>query len=117
MQLALQDRAFVPTEDDMERWKKTFFLVDVDAELAKMQLWLKENKRRRPVSAEGVRRFVFRWLSRASDSTHYRGTGPQAPKTAPEVDKELKRSMLYKHFRSQGMTPDQIDAELTRRGY
>lgn len=74
----------VPAED-LEKYKKTFPLVDVESELRIMECWCEVNKAKRK-TRRGAGRFIVNWLTRKQEEQSQRGAARrQASKSALEA--------------------------------
>lgn len=74
----------VPAED-LEKYKKTFPLVDVESEIRVMECWCEVNKPKRK-TRRGAGRFIVNWLTRKQQEQEQRGASKrQAPASALEA--------------------------------
>ena len=74
----------VPAED-LEKYKKTFPLVDVESEIRVMECWCEANKPRRK-TLRGAGRFIINWLTRKQQEQAQRGASKrQASESALEA--------------------------------
>ncbi len=74
----------VPAED-LEKYKKTFPLVDVESEIRVMECWCEVNKSKRK-TRRGAGRFVVNWLTRKQEEQAQRGASRrQASESALEA--------------------------------
>ena len=67
---------YYPTDDELNALRKAYPNVDIDAELAKMEVWCLANPKKRKVHAM---RFITNWLSRVK----------------PERDNSTRRRTLH----------------------
>ena len=77
-----------PKDTDIIQWQKTYVLVDVFLELAKMESWLDANPAKRKTK-KGIKRFVNSWLSRAQDqggSSPIKIDGPKTIRQRSNLD-------------------------------
>jgi hypothetical protein len=100
-------RTWPVTEADMARWKLAYPNVDLRTEIRRMDEWLRANNRK---TANGMPKFVNRWLSKAQDSARSPAGpsryGPQPVVTAPPRAEEPNRLL----------TPEEIAARRAHRG-
>lgn len=77
--LTLNDGSEYPiTQDDVAEWQTAFPNVDVYQQLLQMQLWCKDNPKKRKTKT-GIRRFVTNWLDREQNRGSYKPNVPQQP--------------------------------------
>lgn len=76
-------------ESQVREWSFAYPAVDVEAELARMRVWLAANPRKRKTK-RGISAFVVSWLSRTQDRPRFDG-----PASAPRLD-----SSAESHFAS-----------------
>ena len=70
------------TPKDIQLWKKTYPLLDIDAQLRKMEVWLDANPGKRPRS--NYKRFIVSWLAREKPET-----GGYIPREIDEDEAEM----------------------------
>lgn len=77
--LTLNDGSEFPiTQADIDEWQKVYPGADVYQQLLQMQLWCKDNPKKRKTKT-GIRRFVTNWLDREQNRGGYKPNVPQQP--------------------------------------
>jgi hypothetical protein len=115
-------KTYPVTEVDMECWKLAYPAVDVLGEIRRMDAWLHANRKNRK-TAEGMPRFVTRWLGKAQNQARptIRAAPPdptdslpraKGPPPTAEIRLEIERAVRAEHP-EWGF--DQVRAESTKR--
>ena len=76
------------TDEDRTAWRTAYPLVDLAAELAKMDAWLRVNK---PKKQHG--RFAVNWLSRAQQDLHEKSGSGRRKLSADELEARTKADL------------------------